>query len=535
MLTPLHVCVAVALFPGVGMMAQEPESNAIATYCGISGGLQRVSLGPISEGPGGFIDPPVDFPTTFGFSGHIDAGALIPVSPGVGISADVGFGISSASLGTSIQGIVSPKGIPIPVTLQEGLELRWYELMMSTRLNLRVTPFLEAELGGGFVFPASILAHTTEKIIDPPTATYDERTRERVRFSGALVGVATYFAEARILGKIALAQDIDMLPYLQATIVPSSLGLQVDLTTAKISAGIQLRVSTNLFIPKEIPQVILTAPQIPDELLINKDRKFETPLPEVSIIRRPYLATATQVQLTDMSNQTKSKADVVVRVLNCLRLRLIETNVDAGSTIWDATKFELIHKDSILDATPPTAVIRVRSTAEAGVQSGVVRAMSGGNLAFEDTWTSSTDTVFSWPLRDLPVTALAGDTTTISIQSTVVDYFGDESVSPPQNIVVIRSRPNKKSALVPDLVSADFPPATFIHGTNELSKAGRGLVAALTDHAREARKILFRGSAEKCKRIISELGLTGNVNVEVQPSQENAQPELETITIQIER
>jgi hypothetical protein len=268
--------------------------------------------------------------------------------------------------------------------------------------------------------------------------------------------------------------------------------------------------------------------------MVNKDRHFDTPLPEISMLRKPYLATAVQVQLTGTATPPKSNADIVVRVLNCLRLRLAQENIDPEATIWDETKFELIHKDSILDATPPTAIIRVRSTAEAGVASGTVRATSGGALAFEDKWELSTDTVFAWPMRELPVTALVGDTTTISIQSTVVDHFTGESVSIPQEIVVIRSRPSKRSALVPDLVTADFTPRTFSKGTDDLSKAGRGLVAALTDHAREARVMRFRGSLAKCKRVLLELAPTGNVRVEM-PEEDDPTAQSDTVVLMIER
>lgn len=515
-------------------LAQTDEEESVSTFCGVSAGWKRSVLGPITAGPAGLTDPPVNFPVSFGPTGSVEAGSYIPITKSLGLNTALGFGLSHVSMTTTTPGFVYPKGEPIPVTFRENLELQWYELLMRASLQYRIGNALEVSVGAGAVLPGSVSARAEEYVIDPPDATYDERTRQRLRFSGALVTRPTVTFDGRIAYRLPLTTHLDIVPFAEFRAIPYSFASQVDLTTASVSIGAQFRLATTFFSAPVVEPVILTAPRLTPEMLANQERKFDTPLPEISMIRRPYLATAVQVQLTDLEHQPKSKADVVVRVLNCLRLRLIDEHVDASSTIWDATKFELIHKDSILDATPPTALIRVRSTAEGGVQSGVVRAMSGGALAFENHWSSSTDTVFAWPLRELPVTALAGDTTTISIQSTLNDHFGGESVSVPQNIVVIRSRPSKRSALVPDLVTADFTPRTFLAGSDDLSKAGRGLVAALTDHAREARVIRFRGSPARCMRVLRELAPTGNVKVEM-PNETTTSSEDDAVVVIIER
>ncbi len=513
--------------------AQQEKKEEVSTYAGLKLGLQLVAMDSITSGPAGLTDPVVAFPADYGLMYGIEAGARLPFSDALAINTGIGFTLNSVGFLTTQQSTVNPRGVPIPVTVEETLDLSWYELNMLARLEWTLGGWFDVQLGLGATFPGSMTVVARERILEPPEATYDERNRERLRFSGGLVSQAALRTELRIAAILRMTEKLDVVPFIEAAYTPTSLASQVNINTASISFGAQVRLATSFFVETDVPPIILTAPRIPEHLLVNTERRFDSPLPEISMIRAPYLATAVQVQLTGLDAPPTNNADIVVRVLNCLRLRLADTDIDPESTIWDATRFELIHKDSILDATPPTAIIRVRSTAEAGVASGSVRAMSGGALAFENTWSASTDTVFSWPLRELPVTALAGDTTAIQIHSTVTDHFGGESVSIPQQIVVIRSRPTKRSALVPDLVTADFTTQTFLRGTDDLSKAGRGLVAALSDHAREARVIRFKGPIERCKRVLNELAPTGNVRVEM--PKEQATSEDDAVVVMIER
>lgn len=517
------------------LCAQAPAyldgKDEISTYSGIKGGLVIVDMGPITNGPYGLAGPPVDFPITIGSEFGIEAGARLPFSESLGFNAGIGFGIEKAQLYTTVPGFVSPRVIPIPVTFGETLDLDWWTLTMQVRLQWTLGHF-DIQPGIGAIFPGSISAVATEHIIEPPGATYDEVSTTRTRFNGGIVSTTALLASLRLSYVIPITSSLDLIPFAEGNYAPFSLASELDMRTSSAVVGLQVRLASSFFVAPDVTPIMITAPTPPPDQVVWGQRRFEPPLPEISMLRKPYLASAVHVELTGPDAHKATNSNIVVHVLNCLRLRLVETDLDPDATIWDATRFELIHKDSILDASPPTAVIRVRSTAEAGVHQGLLRAISDGAIAYERTWLTNTDTVFVWPLRELPVTAIAGDTTTISIQSTVTDYFGGESTSIPQTIIVIRSRPTKRSALVPDLVTAEFTEPTFTSTGADLSKAGRGLVAALSDHAQEAKVIRLTGPLDRCKRVLSELSPTGNVRVQL-PQSDTATTK--TVMVMIER
>lgn len=505
-------------------MAQNGRGRSLkdnlVTFCGVKAGSVFSDLGPITRGPYGLANPIVDFPVAGGIEFGFEAGGILPLSESFGLITDIGFAFERSSLYTTVPGTVSPRGIPIPVEFGETLDLDWWNLTMSARLQW-ILGKVEIQPGLSVFFPGSISALATEEILSPSGATYDEYATRRTRFRGGVVSTTSLLASLRCAYRIPIGEGFDVVPFVEANIIPYSYASEMDIRSFSTLAGVQLRLASWVFVPKDVAPVMITAPQPPPDALVWGERRFETPMPEITLIRKPYLASAVHVELTGPDVKKGQNSDIIVHVLNCLSFRLANVPSDADATIWDATHFELIHKDSILDASPPTAVIRVRSTAEAGIKHGVVTAYSGGAVAFENSWDSATDTVFVWPLRQLPVTSLAGDTSAINIVSTVTDNFSGETVSIPQSIVVIRSRPTKRSSMVPDLVTADFSEPTFARGGNDLSKAGRGLVAALADHVQDAKVIRLSGPVERCKRVLAELAPTGHVRVTM-PTQDTA-------------
>lgn len=492
----------------------QKTKSEISTFSGVKGGAVFIDMDPITKGPYGLADPVVDFPVGVGSQFGIEAGACIPLATSFSLHTSIAFAYDQVSMFTTVPGTVKPRAVPIPVTFGETLEMNWWLLTMGARIEWSLGAF-SLQGGLGAFFPGAISALAAEEILDTPGATYDEVNTRRTRFKGGIVGKTSLTTSLRAAYVVHITPSLDIVPFIEGELVPFSIASELGIRKSGVAAGVQVRLASSFFTGPDLTPVMITAPKPPPDEVVWGKRTFETPLPEITMIRKPFLASAVQVELTGPDAYRAKGNDIVVNVLNCLRLRLADKSIDAESTIWDATRFELIHKDSILDASPPTAVIRVRSTAEAGIKSGVVRAMSGGALAFEDSWAASSDTVFTWPLRELPVTALAGDTSTIVIQSTVEDQFGGESASIPQHIVVIRSRPTKRSALVPDLVTAEFTPPTFIKGSSDLSKAGRGLVAALSDHIQEAKSVKLTGPLERCKRVLSELAPTGHIKIDL--------------------
>ncbi|MBI2793155.1 MAG: hypothetical protein HYX66_00715 [Ignavibacteria bacterium] len=482
--------------------ARPGESPKI--FGGSSVGYVRLSVPTNSSGVFALPTNSNSYPASIGFSYDFHAGSSIQLSSLWNVGLSIAYIKSTVNLTTTEPTLFNVGGEPTPGSFTHTLDFNWAFVSPALSLGWTPTKRFAVDVVGSVDFPTTAYGTAVESISDPDGVTYTNGDTSRVRISATEPAKAAVSIAARFQFPFDVSSSVSIIPFIGVRQQLTSFSANTTLLPTRLSLGIDA--AWLLLHDNDLPASALdtlhndsihVAPPDTSESRVTTDTLRKHP---------PFLATALDVSLQTSGGAPSSSIKILTK--RKLILKSSQAVPQDASAIGDKGIDPVrVIADTVVDADPPLVLVRSRSIADAGIDTGTITGFVANRIVWYESWSHKADTTLKWELTNLPGDVLMSDTLELVLQSTATDLAGGSAQSIPRSIVLYSER-------IDAPVHADsiaYLTATFTESAfdgDSLSFSGKGLVNALRPFKGKLKMVSIAGPQDLINIVMELLHLT---------------------------
>lgn len=481
--------------------ARPSESPKI--FGGGSVGYVRLSVPPNSSGVFDLPTNSISYPASIDLGYDFHAGASVPLSALWNIGLSIAFFRSSVGFTTTEPTLFNIGGEPTPGTFTHTLDFNW--TLISPALSFGWTPTRKfaVDVTGSVDFPTTINGTAVESISDPDGVTYTNGDTSRVRISGTEPTNVALSVSAKFHFPFDFSQSVSVMPYIGIRQQLTSFSANTTLLPTTLSIGID--VAWLLSDESNLPVSVIDTLHVDSLHVPSSDTSGHNKTTDTLIKHPPYLATSIEVSLQTSRGAPSSSIKILTKRKLILKSRDVAPQDSRAMGDKGVDPVRVI-ADTVVDADPPLVLVRSRSIADAGIDTGAIIGLVANQIVWHETWLKNTDTTLKWELTNLPAEVLMSDTLELVLQSAATDLAGGSAQSIPRSVVLYRERidaPVQADSLA--YLDATFTETAF--EADSLSFSGKGLLNALRPFAGKLRMITISGPLHLINAVMKTLPL----------------------------